>query len=421
MTCRAEQSQSRPLRVLAIHRYYWPDAPPYATLLRAIVERWHEDGHRVYVLSSQPSYKPESALERRPRVEVIDHATVCRIPMRPDRSGRLQRLFNTVWFPVVMAGRILLGRRYDHVMCSTAPPVLLGAAVSATARLRRAQFIYHCMDLHPEIGALTGEFSHPLVYRVMERLELATCRRASAIIVLSGDMRDALLRRDADLADRIVVLNNFELPDYDASNSGLSPLSADSQRLRIAFTGNIGRFQGLEAITEAILADDARLDGVELVFMGEGAAKKSLEALTASAPSERRGRVVFLPHGSPSSARALLRTADVGLVSLIPNVIRYAYPSKTATYLSEGLPLLVAVELDTELADLVISEGIGLHLPVDNEAVLMQRFLALIEHRDELPEMARRAHKVWERKFSADVLLQRWSELLAESSQGGRT
>src|SRR4029079_18852828 len=126
------------------------------------------------------------------------------------------------------------------------PPVVLGAAVSWAARRRGARFVYHCMDLHPEIGVLSGQFSNPIVRKVLTLLDRGACRRAAVVVVLSGDMRASLLRRDPGLAGRIVVLNNFELPDFDAAES-TSPLAPDPDRLRIVFTGNIGRFPRLDA------------------------------------------------------------------------------------------------------------------------------------------------------------------------------
>lgn len=404
-------SEARRLRVLVIHRYYWPDTPPYASLLRAIVARWTADGHHVDVLTSQPSYKTEVENAVRPTTERLDGATVRRISMQPDRSGRVRRLLNVVWFPLVVASRILRGRRYDVVMCSTAPPVLLGAAVSWAARRRGAAFIYHCMDLHPEIGALSGDFSRPSVYRLMMRLEVATCRRAARIVVLSDDMRDAVLRRDAALADRVVVLNNFDLPDYgpEKVTAPLPPRADD--RVRIAFTGNVGRFQGLDLVTRAVLGDDPVLDRFELVFMGEGAARRDLEGLVAAAPPDRRHRVCFLPHGSAAAARALLHTADLGLVSLTPGVISFAYPSKTATYLSEGLPLLVAVEEDSQLARTVESDAVGARLPADEDAIRCV-LVEIAEDPAVLRGMSARARDVWRRSFSADELLPRWSQVL---------
>ncbi|MDP3893769.1 MAG: glycosyltransferase family 4 protein [Nocardioides sp.] len=376
--------------------------------------RWNDDGYDVEVISSQPSYKPETELEGRPAKELVDGVLVRRIRMRPDRSGRLRRVFNTFWFPLAVAVRILLGPRHDVVMCSTSPPVLLGSAVSIAARARGAAFVYHCMDLHPEIGALSGEFANRRLYSVLLRLDTATCRRASTVIVLSRDMKQALLRRDASLADKIVVLNNFELPSFEESADAPSPLPRDHTRLRIAFTGNLGRFQGLESLTAAVLAGGPALGALEIVFMGEGAVKQALVDQVEAAPPEVRDRVRFVPHGSVAAARALLRTADVGLVSLIPQVIGFAYPSKTATYLSEGLPLLVSVEPESELAQMVVEGGIGSRLPTGDQKAVTETLIDLVSRRAELPGVAARARELGRSEFSAETLLPRWSRLLED-------
>ena len=52
----------RDVRVLAVHRYYWPDTPPYASLLREIVQRWSKAGHDVEVLERER--KPPVDAER---------------------------------------------------------------------------------------------------------------------------------------------------------------------------------------------------------------------------------------------------------------------------------------------------------------------------------------------------------------------
>lgn len=396
-------------RALLVHRYFWPDTPPYAVMLRRIAAHLAERGCDVEVLSSQPSYKPETSLAKAPTTEQVDGFTVRRIAMRPDRGGRLRRPRNMLRFSLLVLVRVLLGPRRDVVMCSTVPQVLLGWCTSWGARLRGSAFVYHCMDLHPEIGRLSGEFAHPLVYRVLMRLDLAACRRAAAVVVLSDDMRDALLRRDPDLAPRIVVLNNFDLPEY-AAEPAESPVP-EAEAVTVAFAGNIGRFQRLDTMVAAVLSDDPRMARLRLVLMGEGAAKEALARQVAAAPAERRDRVVLLPHGSTAQARALMRAADWGLVSLAPEVIRYAYPSKTATYLSEGLPVLAAVEADSSLARDVEAWGVGVHLPLETPQAAAEVLGGLLERADGA-ERRERAREVWSREFAVEGRLERWDELM---------
>lgn len=374
-------------------------------------------GHRVDILSTQPSYKPEAGIPRQPRTEDIDGSTVRRISMAPDRDSSPQKLVNAIYFPLTVFLRIAFGRKYDVVMCSTAPPVLLGVAASLAASLRGSRFIYHCMDIHPEIGAISGEFRHRLVFAALRRLDMGTCRRATAIVVLSEDMRAALASRDPEVVGRVVVLNNFELPDFTPAESLVEnpgQTYGASGRIRLVFTGNLGRFQGLESVIEALMCDDDRLDAIELVFMGDGAAKASIRNMIGD-----DSRFSLLPHGSGSEARALMSTADVGLVSLTPGIISYAYPSKTATYLSQGLPLLVAVEAHSELARTVIDNGVGFVAPPDDATAMREQLLHLVERRDELATMKVQALQTWEKDFGQDGLLKRWENLLEGVCQDG--
>lgn len=124
--------------------------------------------------------------------------------------------------------------------------------------------------------------------------------------------------------------------------------------------------------------------------MGEGSAKEEIERLVDRAPAESVQRVVLVPHGDPREVQALLDTADLGLVSLSADVIRYAFPSKTATYLGAGVPVLARVEPDSALAWVVLDHGIGGLLPVDDVAGTGQTLVEWVARRDELPAMRRR-------------------------------
>lgn len=403
------------MRVTAIHRYFWPDSPPYASFLRQIAGRWVEDGHEVEILTGQPSYA--SGAEQRPQTERLDGFRIRRLPVLRDRSGGWRQMANLVVFPLMVALRILTSRRPDVVMCSTVPQVTLGWAVSAAARLRGAGFIYHCMDLHPEIGRISGEFSNPLLYRILARIELATVRRADRIVVLSEDMRRSVLARDVSLADRVVILNNWALPDFDEPEP--APLPEPSPGvLRVVFTGNLGRFQGLDSVVSSLagLPDEVR---VEVVFMGEGRALPEIQRAAETLADRPSADVVFLPQGPPSAAKALMRTAHLGLVTLVPEVVRYAYPSKTATYAGEGLPLLVLCEQDSELASSVREHRLGWTAEASDETALVRALTdahaALV--RDGLAPQRQAVGAHARDTFNQDGTLRRWSEMLGTISE----
>ena len=65
-------SAGQRLRVLVVHRYFWPDAAPVAAILRAICDRFAAQGHDVTVFTSQPCYKPELKKNRQPNREELE-------------------------------------------------------------------------------------------------------------------------------------------------------------------------------------------------------------------------------------------------------------------------------------------------------------------------------------------------------------
>lgn len=399
----------RPLRVLVVHRYFWPDTPPYASMLRDIAERWAEDGHAVDVLSTQPSYKPGSAIPRRPRVERVGRLRVRRVGLLREHGRRAARLLNVAWFPVRTALAVLLRRRpYDVVMTSTVPPVLLAGLTCRAARARGGRFVYHCMDIHPEIGRISGDFANPLLYRLLLRVDRATCRRAAAVVVLSTDMAASVRRRGSTA--RTVVVNNFELG---ARADGAHPSAPGADgRLRIVFTGNVGRFQGLETVLDALGRTRAP---VSLTIMGEGA---SVGALREQAAGLSGAPVTFLPHGDVAAARALIASADLGLVSLTSGIYRYAYPSKTMTYLAEGCPVLAVLEPDAELADLLRRDGLGVTAPAGDADALAAVLDRLSADPDELGRIRETARRCGPAAFDKSATLEQWSELLETVAAG---
>jgi glycosyltransferase involved in cell wall biosynthesis len=400
------------MRVTVVHRFFWPDAPPYARILRSIAERWAGVGHEVDVITAQPGYNARGRLPRRARRETVGSLVVQRVPTVPEQGRGARQAINLLVFPLMVGARLVRSPRPDVVMCSTAPQVTLGAVVSWVARRRGAAFIYHCMDLHPEIGVLSGEFAHPIVRRTLARLDLATMRRADHVVVLSEDMRTAVLDRDPSLADRVVVLNNFSLPDDGGDAASPLPEPAPGV-LRVVFTGNLGRFQGLPAFVHA-LNHVSPGTPVELVFMGEGKARADVEQAAAGLPAQSPHRVLLLPHGEVASAKALMRSAHVGVVSLVPDVVRFAYPSKTATYAEQGLPLLVVCEPEAELARTVVDRGLGWAASPGDVGAIAAGFTAASAElgTDAMTLRRQRVREHAERSFSEGVALDRWEDLL---------
>ena len=389
-------SDRRRLRLVLVHRYFAPDTPPYAHILQAIASDLAARGHDVTVLSCQPSYR-RNIVGSAARYENADGYEVRRWPVLDDRSSSAKKMLNLIWFCLRLALSRKVFRHADVVMAATTPPVLVAATCSLMSRSVGARFVYHKQDIYPEVMSASPHG----IRRLLRGLDTLTDRRAARVVVLSEDMADAITERGVD-GRRIEVINNFD--PWQVPSEPLA-LPAPDRPLTVVFAGNIGRFQGLDAVFDLVRRFDND-PGIVFHFYGDGTRMDDLRALAVESPR------VFVHGFAPAVevAEFVRTSADLGLVSLEPGVIRFAYPSKTMTYLRHGCPLLVLVE-SSALSRMVKDEGIGVAgSPLELDPV-EERLRDLIADRTELSTARQRAAEVYQERFSRDRQLTRWSEL----------
>jgi glycosyltransferase involved in cell wall biosynthesis len=263
------------------------------------------------------------------------------------------------------------------------------------------------MDLYPEVAVLSGLLRPGLIVNLLRSLDAGNCRQASAVVVLSEDMKATLGDRGLD-THKVLVLNNFEIDD-DATCPGSPPISKSTSSFRILFAGNMGNFQGLEQIIDA--ADELRDDAVfEFVFMGAGTRVSELK----SQAGDLLGKSVrFLDQQPLSTALQVMKDSDLAVVSLRPGIHRVAFPSKTMMYLKAGCRLLAIVEPDSELARMVWAERLGTVVPPGDKAALVAAIRSELLVRGG-GERRSRIIEVGGRYFGRSTTLARWSQVIAE-------
>lgn len=395
------------MRVLLIHRYYWPDKAPCAGILRWVARHLVTQGHSVDVLSSQPSYHGSSELDRRAKKEVLDGVRVTRLSLPPEANRIILRIFNALYLGVWIVLKAITGR-YDVIIVATVPPVLGGFFSAIAARLTKARLIYYCMDLHPDIGRVSGDFANPLLYRLLQTIDDWSCRQANPVLVHSKDMRNTLLARTRGSEYRIEVLNNFALPSEDDVQIPPSVrIDTSRNRLTLVYAGNIGRFQGLETLLNAMILVSQRRD-IALIVMGEGVAKAAL----MEQQKRTNANVIFLDYQPVEVAKQLIQQADIGLVMLVPEMYKYAYPSKTMIYLEQGKPIIAAVETESELAKTMHAESYGFSVPIGDAGALSNLLVQLADDPSWKSPMNASALLAFKKYFSPEIVLAKWDAVV---------
>ena len=326
-------------------------------MLKIMAERFVDEGHTVTVFSTQPGYN-NVATQRMPRRMVSDGVEVYRAwIMKEDKKKFLNRAINVLLFTTqLMLHCLFRFRRYDLMTVASFPPTVTAMVVRWLAWAGGSRYLYHCQDIYPEIANASGLIKRKWLSNLALTIDRQNCRKASAIVTLSKDMTDTLVRRG--LTDsNMHVINNFIIDRCDPQIEIDDSLAKTPGKFRVLFAGNFGRFQHLDQLMLAAAKLREHRD-IQFYFVGAGAMEQQLKQMAAD--HELLNETVFFRPFQPlEKVMRVIHEADLSIVSLAPGVIDCAYPSKTMSYVEAGCRMLAVLEPGSELARLIVDEDLG--------------------------------------------------------------
>jgi len=359
------------MKVVFVHRHFYPSDLPYAQMLREIAEHFSEQGYSVEIIA--PCESREAYADRLRWTEQTGIGTQSTIIGSglgaPLWKKGAQYVYYLLWLIVKM-----LFVKADLIWVATTPPIFSAAIVRYFKRIRAFEYVYHVQDIHPEASHVLGKIKKGTVYDLLRNIDRKNQEGATAVVTLSTDMENTLILRSEKIVDYRNI-NNFQRSSLsERSESSGHPLSLTSlipdlkkDRPIWVFAGTLGHFQNLEFFLDAFLETELGRRP-NLVFIGSGALESELKARVQN---EDEAAVWFLPRMSSGSVQDILGQADVGVVVLTPGVIGCAYPSKTANYLLAGLQVFAVVEESASLRLDLARLGAGLSGHVSNRSKLI--------------------------------------------------
>ena len=402
------------MKLLIVHRYYWPDTPSYAQMLHIMAKRYVADGHDVSVFSSQPGYN-DSDSQKVPAYEEVDGVKIYRSPLLPEtKSATLRRALNVLIFCWCFCWHVVFRwNRYDLMTVATFPPTVMGFCARWLCWISRTRYLYHCQDLYPEVAEASRLLKRKWVGRLAQSIDRRNCRNAERVVVLSKDMKATLTARGLR-TENVAIINNFIIDELDESVEVPTTLRKYPDKMRILFAGNLGRFQGLEKLLSSFLAIPDRAQ-VELVFVGGGAMTKRLKEQSGK---ELGSTVHFHGYQPMPTILKIIQESDLAITSLAEGVIHCAYPSKTMTYMEAGTRTLAILERESELAQMIESHQLGSVCAPEVETIqhALQREIEIITNMSPEEKKTERARiqALGRERFGQTEILEKWSALLKE-------
>jgi colanic acid biosynthesis glycosyl transferase WcaI len=323
---------------------------------------WLADrGHAVTMLSTFPYYPWwKKRIEDKGKVHersVVNGVTLHRCwHYVPEKPSTVKRLIHELSFVATSTWRALWTTKPD-VYVVVSPSLFLGLGAFVASRLKRRPFVFHVQDLQPDAALGLGMIKPGLSVKMLYALEKWSYARAALVSGISGGMIDAYRRKGVP-EEKIYLFPNWipdAPPDVSAVSGGASfrrEYGITAETPLIAYSGNVGMKQGLEVVIEA-----ARGGTAHWAICGEGAAKPALEAAIAADPQS--GARLY-PLQPDDRYRALLREADVSLITQQKGTGQFFFPSKLLSILQYGRPVLAVADEASELARATREGGFGI-------------------------------------------------------------
>ena len=318
-------------------------------LLSAVIERLCEQGHSVHIIQKNTGGNlppiPEKLKNYPVTTDVIPYKAA-------DKGNFIARYLTELKY--VNACKKHITSDYDAVFIQSTN--VAGFAVKAVrSKLPKAIVTFNVQDIFPYNLAYSGGLkkSSP-VFKAMAAEQRYGYKHSDHIITISEDMKDTLVT-DGTPAEKIEVVYNWSYQDKLYANLDHSPgvHMFDKNYFNVVYAGNIGVMQNVDILIETakLMKDDK---SVWFHIIGNGVYK---EKLVARAKEYGITNISFWPMQPPELAPLIYSAADVNVIPLVKDVYRTALPSKTATCLACGQPIIFAIGKESKFGKKAMDEA----------------------------------------------------------------
>lgn len=334
-----------------VNRTCWPDGHVIGDALMQVAEQLATRGRTVLIGQSRHDVAARAQRDGR-----ANGVTLAIARMRADSGASiLLRIADALGF-ALWVFVALLRHRPRRVYVATDPPVVVPFVVWVYASLFRARYLYHLQDIHPEATALVAPVK-PLLQSVLRGLDNRVVRSAARVVTISAQMAETVAQRSGR-RDGVVLLDNPGVVTSD-------PVLPVTQRDGLVFCGNAGRLQRIPLLLAAIERYLVAGGQLSFTFVGAGVYSDAVSAL-----AQRQPRVRYTGPLPANEAAAEMGRHLWGLMPIDDQVTRYAFPSKSSSYVTVGCAVLAICSADNAVAQWVEAEQCGLVCEPDEAALV---------------------------------------------------
>ncbi len=249
--------------------------------------------------------------------------------------------------------------QFDLILYST-PPITFNKVIKWAKQKYKAKAYLLLKDIFPQNAVDLGMFSKKsLVYRMFRKKEERLYELSDYIGCMSPANCRYVIDNNPKVDPSIVEVcpNSIELIEKGSADVEAIKKKYDipSNKVLSIYGGNLGKPQGIDFLIECIASNEKR-DNSYFMIVGSGTEFGKLKLWFEQNQPKNAKLSSSLPKADYD---VLIRSADIGLIFLdrrftIPN-----YPSRLLAYLENKIPIMMAVDVNTDIGTIAETNGYG--------------------------------------------------------------
>ena len=282
-------------------------------------------------------------------------------------------------------------------------PVLIGYAVDCIVSAGHVDFT----KLTGILGKMAVMIAITAISQwLMNHINKCVFRRADRVVALSSEQKNCILRTRNAVDELVTVIPNWYRDEgglRDREENRFRELTAG--RFVVSYFGNMGTMQDMDTILGAIRALREEKD-VFFLFAGHGNKMEKLREIIAQESIENVRIHSFL-HGQ--DFQDALAVSDCALISLEKGATGLCVPSKTYSYMMQGIPLLAIMDECDIVRDIQSGAGLWVRNGESERLAKAIRFL-----REKARDMRRKCRELYLQKYTTEICTGKYVSLFWE-------
>ena len=388
-------------RILVISQYFYPEQ----FRINDMCQEWVKRGHKVTVVTGIPNY-PQGEFYKgygwfKNRRETWNGVEIIRLPLIARGHGSIRLALNYLSF--VVSGFFwshFTGLKADYVFTFEVSPMTQALLGVWFAKRRKVPNYLYVQDLWPENVEIVTGIHSKAVLGPISRMVNYIYKCCDAIFATSPSFVTDIQKRCPGQEQKV-----HYLPQYAEDFYKPAARQGSSKVFTIAFTGNIGKAQGLEILpkTATLLKGKAN---VNFTIVGDG--RNKAELIKQIEQNDVGDMFTMVNRQPAEKIPAILAECDAAFISFMDTpLFTKTIPAKLQSYMACGMPIVASACGETER--IVREANCGVCAPIGDADALAQAILVIKEN-TELPQMGKNAVEYSKVHFSKVKLMDQLEE-----------